>query len=161
MIRKARKEDFEKLCTIYTSAQSYMEAHGNPQWPKGHPSPEEIGSLIERDVLYVVGDDPHAAFALVEGEDPTYGYIEGAWSKKDPYLTIHRMASDGKIRGIAREIFAFAREKHPYIRIDTHRKNKTMLHALEKFGFRACGVIYLANGDERLAFDYYEDPEKR
>lgn len=158
MIRKARDEDFEKVCAVYVSAQRSMEAQKNPQWPKGHPSPEEIKSLIERDVLYVVGEEPHAAFALVEGEDPTYGYIEGAWSRDEPYLTIHRIASDGQIKGVARTIFEFARDKHPYIRIDTHRKNKTMLHALEKFGFHACGVIYLANGDERLAFDYYEAP---
>lgn len=158
MIRKARDEDFEKVCAIYVNAQRYMEAQKNPQWPKGHPSPEEIKGLIEKDVLYLVGEEPHAAFALVEGEDPTYGYIEGAWSRDEPYLTIHRIASDGQIKGVARSIFEFASEKHPYIRIDTHRKNKTMLHALEKFGFHACGVIYLANGDERLAFDYYEAP---
>lgn len=160
MIRKANNKDFERLCKIYVRAQEYMEENGNPQWPKGHPSSEEIKSLIQKDALYVVGETPYAAFALVEGEDPTYGYIEGSWSSEDPYIAIHRIASDGSKKGVAKEIFDFAREVHPYLRIDTHRKNKTMQRALERFGFKACGIIYLANGEERLAFDYYKTPQK-
>ena len=38
------------------------------------------------------------------------------------------------------------------IRIDTHRDNTIMRHCLLKAGFAYCGIIYLANGDERLAF---------
>lgn len=38
------------------------------------------------------------------------------------------------------------------IRIDTHRDNKIMQHNLSKHGFTYCGIIYLANGDERLAY---------
>ena len=29
-----------------------------------------------------------------------------------------------------------------------------MLHNIEKHGFTYCGIIYLANGDERLAYQY-------
>ena len=38
------------------------------------------------------------------------------------------------------------------IRIDTHRDNKIMRHNIEKHCFTYCGIIYLANGDERLAY---------
>ena len=38
------------------------------------------------------------------------------------------------------------------IRIDTHRDNVIMRHLLEKHGFKYCGIIYLENGDERLAY---------
>ena len=38
------------------------------------------------------------------------------------------------------------------IRIDTHRDNRIMQHNIEKHGFTYCGIIYLANGDERLAY---------
>ena len=38
------------------------------------------------------------------------------------------------------------------IRIDTHRDNRIMRHNIEKHGFAYCGIIYLANGDERLAY---------
>jgi hypothetical protein len=40
----------------------------------------------------------------------------------------------------------------PNIRIDTHRDNKIMRHLVEKHGFAYCGIIYLDNGDERLAY---------
>jgi len=39
-----------------------------------------------------------------------------------------------------------------HLRIDTHRDNKIMQHNLTKHGFSYCGVIYLASGDERLAY---------
>jgi len=38
------------------------------------------------------------------------------------------------------------------IRIDTHKDNRIMQHNIEKHGFTYCGIIYLANGDERLAY---------
>jgi hypothetical protein len=38
------------------------------------------------------------------------------------------------------------------IRIDTHRDNVPMLSLLDKSGFERCGIIYLKNGDERIAF---------
>ena len=38
------------------------------------------------------------------------------------------------------------------IRIDTHENNKTMQNALERIGFVRCGIIYLPNGDPRIAY---------
>ena len=40
----------------------------------------------------------------------------------------------------------------PNLRADTHRDNRIMQHILQKHGFRYCGIIYLLNGDERLAY---------
>ena len=37
------------------------------------------------------------------------------------------------------------------IRVDTHKDNHIMQHNIEKHGFTYCGIINLANGDERLA----------
>ena len=39
------------------------------------------------------------------------------------------------------------------LRADTHADNKIMQHVLEKNGFRKCGIIHLANGDPRLAYE--------
>ena len=49
-------------------------------------------------------------------------------------------------------VMAFAFTREPNIRIDTHRDNIIMQHNLAKHGFTYCGIIFLANGDERLAF---------
>ena len=38
------------------------------------------------------------------------------------------------------------------LRIDTHRDNVIMRHVIEHYGFTYCGIIYLLNGDERLAY---------
>lgn len=40
----------------------------------------------------------------------------------------------------------------PNLRADTHRNNRTMRHLLEKSGFRYCGIIHVADGSERLAY---------
>ena len=39
-----------------------------------------------------------------------------------------------------------------FIRIDTYRDNQIMQHVIKKYGFGYCGIIFLANGDERLAY---------
>lgn len=40
----------------------------------------------------------------------------------------------------------------PNIRIDTHKDNHIMQHCIVSYGFTYCGIIYLANGDPRLAY---------
>jgi hypothetical protein len=40
------------------------------------------------------------------------------------------------------------------IRIDTHRDNYIMRHCILSYGFRYCGIIYLASGDDRLAYQF-------
>ena len=39
------------------------------------------------------------------------------------------------------------------LRIDTHRGNVVMRKMLEKNDFCYCGIIYLENGDERVAYE--------
>jgi len=38
------------------------------------------------------------------------------------------------------------------IRIDTHKDNHIMQHNLARFGFQYCGIIHIASGAERLAY---------
>ena len=49
----------------------------------------------------------------------------------------------------------FAKRKKRDLRIDTHKDNRPMQAVIRKFGFQECGVIYVADGSSRLAFDYY------
>lgn len=39
------------------------------------------------------------------------------------------------------------------LRCDTHRGNTVMRHTLEKNGYVLCGVIYLRDGAERVAYE--------
>ena len=65
---------------------------------------------------------------------------------------IHRIAVARPGQGIIAKIFDWALAQCPNLRIDTHVDNAPMRRALEKYGFRYCGIIHIFNGDERIAF---------
>ena len=92
-------------------------------------------------------------FYFVIGPDPTYSVIEdGGWLSDEPYGTIHRIASDGS-GGLFSAVLKFCRSRIGHIRIDTHHDNRVMQHVVEKHGFSRRGIIFLANGDPRIAYE--------
>ena len=105
MIRRAAIQDLEQIMQIYARAVQYMHASGNPnQWMEGYPSRALIEEDIARGVSYVVDRDGviEAVFSYIEGEDPTYRQIEqGMWRTNGSYGTVHRLASAGRLRGVA------------------------------------------------------------
>lgn len=112
-IRLAEAEDLPALRRIYAAAREFMAKHGNAaQWGSNFPPDELLLSHISRRELYVFEEisigNLHAAFALVRGEDPAYRKIDGSWLSSSPYLTIHRVASDGTARGVFSAIVKFA-----------------------------------------------------
>jgi RimJ/RimL family protein N-acetyltransferase len=40
-----------------------------------------------------------------------------------------------------------------HIRIDTHHDNVVMQHVVQKAGFQRCGIIYIADGTPRIAYE--------
>ena len=94
-----------------------------------------------------------AVFAFILGKDPCYAVIDGAWHAARPYGTIHRIASDGTAKGVARRVFDWCASQIDYLRIDTHEDNKPMQAAVLRYGFLPCGVVQVRGG-ARLAFDY-------
>ena len=155
MIRNAKREDLEEILEIYAQARAFMRAHNNPQqWKGGHPHREVLEADIEKNQLYVVEEDGlRGVFAFIPGEDPTYGYIEGQWASQAPYAAIHRVASDGRTKGVFGKIVEFCAKKCAHLRIDTHKDNYPMQGAIVKQGFTYRGIIYLENGDPRMAYE--------
>ena len=162
MIRRAAIQDLEQIMQIYARAVQYMHASGNPnQWVEGYPSRALIEEDIARGVSYVVDRDGviEAVFSYIEGEDPTYRQIgQGMWRTNGSYGTVHRLASAGRLRGVAGICFSWCAEQAKMhgcssLRADTHQDNRIMQHLLQKNGFVYCGVIHLANGAPRLAFE--------
>ena len=159
-IRLSQTEDIPAIMAIYDVARQFMKDQGNPtQWDGGYPS----ASLIEDDIAtghsFVVEEEEQlvGTFAFIIGEDPTYQVIEkGAWHFAEPYGTIHRIASNGQVRGLSRQVFDFCCQQLPYLRIDTHADNQAMQAAVLNYGFRECGIIYVADGSPRLAYDYHQ-----
>ena len=153
----AKEEDLPRIMEIYDIAKAYMRANGNPnQWNGAYPDLETLRTDIEKQRLYVYKKDGriHGVFMLLLEEEPTYAYIEdGSWREGEtPYGTIHRLAGDGEVRGLFAKCVAFCEKKVPYLRADTHFDNHTMQHLLEKNGFERRGIIYLKNGDPRIAY---------
>jgi hypothetical protein len=155
-IRNATKEDLPRIEEIYAYARRFMEQTGNPnQWGKTTPQSSLLVDDIEKELLFVLTEENiiHGVFYFFIGPDPTYGEIEdGCWRSDTPYGTIHRIAGDGS-GGILRTAVAFAKTKTDYIRIDTHANNTVMHNALANLGFRRCGIIFVEDGSERIAYD--------
>ena len=155
-IRTAELEDLPRIQDIYAYARKFMAETGNPkQWGTTHPPVETLREDIRQGQLYVAtdGDTIHGVFMFFLGEDPTYRQIfEGSWLSDAPYGTIHRIASDGS-GGILKAVVAFCGEKCAHLRIDTHHDNQVMQRAIEKAGFSRRGIIYIADGTPRIAYE--------
>lgn len=158
MIRLATAHDIPRILEIYASAKSFMRTSGNPnQWNGAYPDKETLICDIEKDHLFVMFDDNlgiYGCFALIGGNDPTYSYIEGKWKSTLPYGTIHRIEGDGRKNGVFAECTEFSRTRYSHLRVDTHEDNKPMQRAILRDGFNYAGIIYLENGDPRLAYEW-------
>lgn len=163
-VRLAEYEDLNRILEIYDCAREAMRQTGNPnQWGSQYPPKKLLVRDIEAGHLYVIQQEEElrGAFALVLGEDETYAVIEdGCWKNEESYGTIHRLAGDGEVRGIFESCLEFCRHKIGNLRADTHRDNHKMQYLLEKYGFERCGIIYVADGSPRIAYQWYENSEK-
>lgn len=157
-IRKAKLTDLEDIKKIIAGAKVFMKANGNPsQWVGAYPDEDVLIKDIENENAYVCTSDGKVigTFSLIFGKEETYKKIyDGAWSEDLPYGTIHRLASDGSVKGLSQIVFDYAKDQINYLRVDTHRANEKMLAAIEKAGFKKCGIIYVKDGSERIAFDF-------
>lgn len=155
-IRKSNSEDINEIMNCIDFARKLMRDSGNSvQWTNGYPSKELMLESIENgfNFLIVENGEVVATFDFIIGNDPNYSVIEnGAWLNDDPYGVIHRLASNGKAKGVAKFCFEWCFSQFPNIRIDTHETNITMQKVLEKLGYQKCGIIYVADGTPRLAY---------
>lgn len=154
--RPSTISDIPRMQEIFARARRFMAETGNPnQWINGYPSDDFLRQDIQSGDSYVCIEGNHivATFVLRGGIDPTYDVIyDGAWLDDTPYATIHRIASSGEVKGIFRQVLQYALQHYRSIRIDTHRDNLVMQHAVLQAGFQYCGIIHCWNGDERLAY---------
>lgn len=158
MIRKAEIKDLPKLNELYEKARQYMRESGNPdQWGTNYPEEALLINDIKKGILYT-DEEVNFAFVLM-GEEEAYKTLYGGkWLNDKPYLTLHRVAGNGRVKGVFSKIFEFAVDKMKEaglsdIRIDTYEKNLTMQNAITRQGFVRCGLVRLREG-ERIAYQY-------
>ncbi len=156
-IRRTAASDIPELRRIYAAARGRMAAEGNPhQWGDRSYPPDD---LLRHDALcgtgraMILDGRPAAAFAVIPGPDPTYAKIEdGAWKNDRPYAAVHRIASDGTLRGVLKLALDYCSGIWPELRIDTHEDNLRMRRLLGENGFVRCGIIHVEDGSPRIAF---------
>ena len=159
MIRKATINDLPRMMQLFDAAKEIMRSSGNMnQWTGNYPSEMLIRNEIAEGNSFLLFDDfskpAVATFAFILTGEPTYSHIyNGSWlCNERPYGVIHRLASTPESHGVALRVFNWCFDQCHNLRADTHRDNLIMQHLLLKNGFSYCGIIYLANGDERLAY---------
>ena len=155
--RKAMIEEVPVIMRLIDEARGIMRSCGNVnQWIDGYPSQETIVNDINNGHCYLCvepGGEIVASFAFIPGPEPTYREIfEGAWLDDKPYHVVHRLASTAGSHGIFNDVMDYCMAVAGNLRIDTHRDNVIMRHVIDRYGFTYSGIIYLANGDERLAY---------
>jgi hypothetical protein len=169
VIRPATEADIPAVLPVFEAAKAIMRADGNhDQWgAPGFPGDALLLRDIARGGGYVIEISPRdpsglgrndkvsivAYFALLPSPEPTYSHIDGAWLTDEPYGVIHRIASYPEVHGIFSAIIDFAAARYPHLRIDTHRDNRIMQHLIDTAGFTYCGIIWLEDGTERLAYE--------
>ena len=160
-IRKATAQDMEAIMEVFDAARKIMADSGNTnQWKNGYPSEEVVFSDMEKDGGFVIEDAGLIVgyFAFLPSPELTYTKIyDGEWLDDTlPYHVIHRIASSPDAHGIFKSIMDFCFTHESNIRIDTHKDNHIMQHNILKQRFTYCGIIRLASGDERLAYQKVE-----
>ena len=156
-IRTATVADLPAIMTVLKAGRGIMLASGNlNQWPEGYPTEEMVrrdigpgyGKVMEEEGAVV------AYFACIPSPDPTYAVIyDGAWTDDEkPYYVVHRIASFPEVHGVFKTMMEYLDALTDNIRIDTHKDNRIMQHNLSKYGFEYCGIIHIASGAERLAY---------
>lgn len=163
-IRRSTARDIDRIMEVYESAKYFMRSCGNfKQWTAGYPDKNTILNDIVHFSHFLAEDEEGnilMVFSFILGEDPTYKVIEeGAWLNNKPYGTIHRIASSGMQGGMLKACVRYCATMIDNIRIDTHAENGPMQNALHRLNFKLCGIIYVADGSQRLAFQKDFRPE--
>ena len=165
ILRPTSEGDLPEVMRIIADAQADFRARGIDQWQNGYPNEVVIRHDIARGESYVVtrGEQIVATAMITFAPDPNYAVIyNGEWLLAAPksYATIHRIAVDlgERGQGIAEWIVGQAermcrKRGADSLRIDTHRDNRSMQRVAEKNGMTLCGIIHLADGAERLAYE--------
>ena len=161
--RKAFESDANSIMSIINQAQGYFKKQGIDQWQDNYPNYETVYNDINNNYGYVLLKDNTVIGTVAVSFDgeKTYEHIyNGKWISDNKYAVIHRMAVNSKYKraGLASSIIEnvekICLEKDVYsIRIDTHKENLAMQKLLKKNGFKYCGIIYLEDGSERIAFE--------
>ena len=148
---------------IIELSKKYLKETKVDQWQDGYPAKEDLRRDIESGNSYVLTNKDEIVATTVislDGESTYNSIFNGEWITNDEYIVMHRVAVHDKYKGkgifkeLIKEAEVLALNKGiSSIKIDTHRDNISMQRAVVKNDFKKCGIIYLEDGSERIAFE--------
>ncbi|GAA0076507.1 GNAT family N-acetyltransferase [Clostridium sp. CTA-5] len=161
--RKSVESDANSIINIIKQAQEYFSKKGINQWQNNYPNIETIRNDISNKNSYILIKDNNiigTAMLSFDGEKTYENIYDGEWVSDNKYAVVHRIAIDNNYKGlgiaklIIENIEKICLNKNIHsIRIDTHKDNISMQTMLKKNGFKYCGIIYLEDKSERIAFE--------
>ena len=146
IFRKAEKEDFDKVRSLYwTLIDREQDDPSFPHWKKGiHPSDEMIRNSIGKEELYVLADGDEIAACVIANEEKVDGYADAPWQiDSDEVIVLHVLAvhPDYRGQGLARTLVENVIELErkagkKALRLDVIENNMTAEKLYQKLGFR-------------------------
>ncbi|AGA67837.1 acetyltransferase [Desulfitobacterium dichloroeliminans LMG P-21439] len=167
--RKAVHADLNSIMQIIAQSQAYFKEAGINQWQNNYPNPETIEDDIHNNHSYVLVDNEKvvATAAVSFDGEATYDTIyQGQWLSHHDYAVIHRLAVAKSYKGqglsslVIKSVEQLCRNRGVVsIKVDTHDENIAMQNLLRKNKFQYCGIIYLKDGNKRIAFEKLLSPD--
>lgn len=161
--RQANISDLDQIVEIIELSKKYLKETKVDQWQDGYPAKEDLRRDIESGNSYVLTNKDEIVATTVislDGESTYNSIFNGEWITNEEYIVMHRVAVHDKYKGkgifkeLIKEAESLALNKGiSSIKIDTHRDNISMQRAVVKNNFKRCGIIYLEDGSERIAFE--------
>lgn len=162
-IQYSKYSDIHMIMHIINQAQESFRTAGINQWQNGYPNESSIQNDINLGESFIIleGASIVGTFALSYRNESTYDILyDGKWLSNEQYAVIHRIAIENSHKGkgvstlVFKEVEKWCLDKNIHsIKIDTHNDNLSMRKLLEKNGFSYCGIIYLVDGNKRLAYE--------
>ena len=149
--RPAAEADLPDILEIVRQAKDGLRRNRVDQWQGNYPTADLFRADIAAGACYVLEYEGETAgvFVLTNDPEPEYDAItDGRWRSAPPYCVLHRSAIRADFRGtgaadaLIRAVEELtARRGGTAVRVDTHRKNKSMRALLLRHGYRFCGNV--------------------
>lgn len=152
MIRKALKEDIDKVAAIYEKIHNTEGLNKYTGWIKGvYPVRDTAVSAIARDDLFVCEIEGKIVAAAVINQVQVDAYAQGDWEYNSPnneVMVLHALVVDPELfnKGIAKDFVAYYENYAKnngckVLRMDTNKKNLPARTLYGKLGYREAGII--------------------
>lgn len=167
IFRKAEKEDFDKIRSLYWNLiDQEQDDPSFPHWKNGiHPSDKMIQNSIDGEELYVLADGDEIAACVIANDEKVDGYSDAPWQiDSDEVIVLHVLAvhPNHRGKGLARKLVENVIEQErkagkKALRLDVIENNTTAEKLYQKLGFRyiqAKTLYYDVVGE--MTFKLYE-----